>query len=229
MSWFPIIALAVVTLGFAILVLKLEKRGWTMFAAVITFGLAGYATQGAPEMPGAPKEAQVIEKRESGEALVQSRRAMFNPDLPQTPYLTLSDGQARAGDFAAAAEFLRKGVNDNPQHAEAWLALGNALVEHAEGNLTPASLYAYGKAEVAAPGHPGIAYYLGVALIRSGRPVEARGVWTEMLANAPEDAPFRAELTARIERLDAMLAQSGVQSAPLPSDQAQTADGQTAE
>lgn len=211
MSWFPIIVLAVLALGFAIFVLKLEKRAWTMFAAVLTFGLAGYATQAAPEMPGAPKQARSVEKRASGEAMVESRRAMFNPDLPQTPYLTLSDGQARAGDFAAAAEFLRKGVNDNPQHAEAWLALGNALVEHAEGNLTPASLYAYGKADAAAPGHPGIAHYLGVALIRSGRPVEARGVWAEMLADAPEDAPFRAELTERIQRLDEMLAQSGAQ------------------
>jgi len=211
MSWFPIIVLAVLALGFAIFVLKLEKRAWTMFAAVLTFGLAGYATQAAPEMPGAPKQARSVEKRASGEAMVESRRAMFNPDLPQTPYLTLSDGQARAGDFAAAAEFLRKGVNDNPQHAEAWLALGNALVEHAEGNLTPASLYAYSKADAAAPGHPGIAYYLGVALIRSGRPVEARGVWAEMLADAPEDAPFRAELTERIQRLDEMLAQSGAQ------------------
>jgi len=96
MSWFPIIVLAVLALGFAIFVLKLEKRAWTMFAAVLTFGLAGYATQAAPEMPGAPKQARSVEKRASGEAMVESRRAMFNPDLPQTPYLTLSDGQARA-------------------------------------------------------------------------------------------------------------------------------------
>ncbi len=229
MSWFPIIALAIVALGFAILVLRLEKRGWTLFAAVLMFGLAGYATQGAPEMPGAPKQAEEVQARESGTAMVEARRAMFNPDMPQTPYLTLSDGQARAGDFASAAEFLRKGVNDNPQHAEAWLALANALVEHAEGNLTPASLYAYGKADAAAPSHPGISYYLGVALMRSGRPGEARGVWADMLANAPEDAPWREELSIRLQRLDDMLAQSGVQGAPPAVEPAQAVPAQPAE
>ena len=141
----------------------------------------------------------------------------------------MSDGQARRGKFAQAAEFLRRGVNDNPQHAEAWLALANALVEHAEGQLTPASLYAYGRADAAEPGHPGISYYLGVALLRSGRPGEARGVWGDMLANAPEDATWREELTVRLERVDAMLAQSGVQGAPPPSPAVQAEPAQAAE
>lgn len=214
MSWFPIIVLALVAFGLAAFVLRLEKRGWTLFGAVLVFGLAGYATQAAPELPGAPKKRVEAQARESGEAMVSARRSLFNPNLPPPAYLALSDGQARNGDFIEAAAFLRKGLVDHPYHAEGWLALANALLEHAEGQLTPASLYAYGRAEAAAPGHPGVSYYLGVALLRSGRPVEARGAWADMLANSPDDAPWLEELTVRLERLDAMLAQSSAQLSP---------------
>ncbi|MEP2736837.1 MAG: tetratricopeptide repeat protein [Erythrobacter sp.] len=224
MSYFPIIVLAVVAFLIAAFVLKLEKRGWTLFAAVLVFGLAGYATQGAPEMAGAPKEAAETNARESGEAMVAARRGLFDSNATLTPYLTMSDGQARAGQFADAAGMLRKGLADNPGHAEAWLALGNALVEHAEGQLTPAALYAYGKADAAAPGHPGTSYFLGVALLRSGRPGEARGVWADMLAKSPEDAPWREDLQIRIERLDAMLAQSGIQAPPTQTEASQATE-----
>lgn len=212
MNWFPIVVLALAAFALAAFALRLDRRGWTLFGAVLVFGLAGYAMQGKPDLPSAPKQGIKVEARESGAAMVEARRALFNPDMPQTPYLTLSDGQARAGQFADAVEFLRDGVRQNPQHAEAWLAMANALVEHAEGQLTPASLYAHGKADAAAPNHPGVSYYLGVALLRSGRAAEARSVWGDMLANAPQDAPWKEELSVRLERLDAMLAQTGAQS-----------------
>lgn len=226
MSWFPIIVLALIAFVLAVFVLRLERRGWTLFAAVLVFGLAGYATQGAPEMPGAPKEGIAASKQEAGEAMVTARRALFNPDIQPPAYLVTSDGFARRGRYDDAAALLRGGLANNPSHAEGWLALANALVEHAEGQLTPAALYAYDKADKAAPGHPGIAYYLGVALLRSGRPGEARGVWADMLANAPEDATWREELEVRLQRLDAMLAQSGVQGPPAQSQAAEAPAGQ---
>lgn len=214
MSWFPVIVLALAAFVLAAFALRLPKKGWTLFAAVLVFGLAGYATQGDPDMPGAPKQAAEVQAAESGEAMVAARRALFDPTMSPPPYLLMSDAFARRGEFGDAAAALRQGLNENPQHAEGWLALANALVEHAEGQLTPASLYAYGKADAAAPNHPGVSYYLGVALLRSGRPGEARGVWADMLETAPEDAPFRKELALRLERLDAMLAKSGIQGAP---------------
>jgi cytochrome c-type biogenesis protein CcmH len=228
-SYFPIILLALVTFLIAAFVLRLERRGWTLFGAVLLFGLAGYATQGMPGTAGQPKEAAEVSARESGTAMVDARRALFNPGATLAPYLMASDGYARQGKFADAAAFLRSGLAENPDHAEAWLALANALVEHAEGNLTPASLYAYGKAEAAAPGNVGVSYFLGVALIRSGRPGEARSVWADALANSPEDAPWREDLTLRLQRLDEMLAQSGVQGEPEQGPPEQAAPSQAPE
>ena len=54
MSWLAILALAALGFVVAAFALKLPRASWTLFAAALLFGLAGYATQGAPEQPAAP-------------------------------------------------------------------------------------------------------------------------------------------------------------------------------
>lgn len=205
-GWITIILLVVAAFLVAAFVLKLERRSWATLGAVLTFGLAGYALQGSPQLPSAPKSAAGDTVR-SGEAMVAARRSLFDPAQPVPSYLMVSDGFARQGRYMEAAQLLRSGLAANPAHGEGWLALANALVEHANGQVTPASLMAYGKAEAAMPGHPGPAYFLGVALLRTGMPLEARRVWADLLDASPPDAPWRDDLAARIGQLDAMLAQ----------------------
>lgn len=205
MTWLAILVLAALAFMVAAFALRLPKGGWAMFGAVLMFGLAGYALQGSPDMPAAPKSAAATD-RNSGEAMVEARRAMFDPAQPKPHYLTVSDGFARRGKFERAANILRASVVDNPGQGESWLALANALVEHADGQVTPASLYAFGKAEEALPNHPGPAYFLGFALIRSRQPGQARAVWAQLLESSPTDAPWRGDLAARIAQLDELIA-----------------------
>ena len=73
--------------------------------------------------------------------------------------------------------------------AEVWLALGNALVEHAEGQLTQPALFAYRRADQADPDGLGVGYFTGLAYIRQGRLPEALQLWRETLADAAPDAP----------------------------------------
>ena len=47
MTWLPILALAVLAFLIVAFVFRLPKSGWAMFGAVLMFGLAGYALQGA--------------------------------------------------------------------------------------------------------------------------------------------------------------------------------------
>ncbi|OGS49186.1 MAG: cytochrome c biogenesis factor [Erythrobacter sp. RIFCSPHIGHO2_12_FULL_63_10] len=205
-GWIAIIALVLAAFLVAALVLKLERRSWTTLGAVLTFGLAGYALQGSPDQPSAAKQITSV-TAQSGEAMIAARRSLFDPAQPVPSYLMISDGFARQGRYMEAAQLLRSGLAANPGHGEGWLALANALVEHANGQVTPASLMAFGKAEAAMPGHPGPAYFLGVALLRTGMPLEARRVWAALLDASPPDAPWREDLAARIGQLDAMLAQ----------------------
>ncbi len=209
MSFLPIILLAAAAFAVAVLVLRLPRTGWALFGAALLFGLAGYALQGSPGQAGAPKAA-VDQAAGVGVALVDARRELYGP-APPSRFVTMADGFARRGQFADAAGILRGAIEDNPQDGEGWLALANALVENAEGQLTPAAMYAFSRAEHIDRASPGPGFFLGVALINSGRPIDARKLWQDMLTRAPADAPWREGLKERLDRLDVLIAQMGTQ------------------
>ena len=82
-----------------------------------------------------------------------------------------------------------------------------ALVEHAEGQVTPPAIVAFSNAQDAFPEHPGAGYFLGMAYLRSGRPEDARRVWGELLERSPEDAPWREDLEFRLAGLGQLIQQ----------------------
>ena len=213
MSWLPIALLAALVFILAAFVLKLPRRLWTLFAAALTFGLAGYAWQGSPGLGGAPA-APAADASESGEALVAARRSMFAGELPPPRWITVADAFTRKGRYENAANMLRNAVAENPDDPEAWLALGNVLVEHADGALTPAATYAYDRAEQLGPDHPGAPFFVGIALLRSGEPRQARDAWAELLARTPVDAPWRGQLEYRVRILDQLLAMQAQRMGP---------------
>lgn len=206
MNWLPVLALAGLAFLAAVGLLRLPRAGYTLLGAALLFGLAGYALQGSPGAPAAPGKP-AADPGQTGELLVQARREFFDPAVLPSRFLITSDAYARRGDHLRAAGFAESAVKENPNDPEAWTALGNALAEHAGGQLTPAALYAYGQAERRAPGSPAPGYFLGLALLRSGQPGRTRAIWAELLAEAPADAPWRPALAERLARLDGLLAQ----------------------
>lgn len=206
-GWLAVIALALAAFAFAVLVLRLPREGLTIFGAVLVFGLAGYAWQGSPGQDSAPK-AQVAQNGKQGEAMVEGRSALFDRTLPPPNYLVTSDAFARRGQFSEAAGLLQQGLAENPRHTEGWLALGLALVGHADGFVTPAAVQAFGRARISDPAHPGAEYYLGMAYLQSGEIVAARNVWAGLVERSPEDAPWYDGLKAEVARLDDMIARA---------------------
>ena len=217
MIWVLVGVLALAALVVAHLGLRLPRSSMMLFASALLFGLAGYALQGSPAQPASPSLTRVV-AAEDGEALVAARRELFDTGQQPARYIVVADAFARRGQYADAAQMLRGAVAEQPGNAEAWVALGNALVEHAGGQLTPAAIEAFGRAEAARPDHPGAGYFLGIALIRSGRIDEARDLWAQMLAATPADAPWRAALADRLARLDAMIGQMAAQAADQAPD-----------
>lgn len=217
MTWLPILALAALVFLAAAVLLKLPRTAFTLFGAALLFGLAGYALQGSPGQPAAPRAAQA-KLAEGGEFLVEARREFFGGDRLPSRFVVTADAFTRRGHYADAADFLRNAVSENSGDAEAWVALGNVLVEHADGQLTAAALYAYSRAEMAMPANPAPTYFLGLGLLRAGRPQETRALWAELLAAAPADVPWREALAQRLARLDEMLGTApGAISAPGPA------------
>ena len=205
MSWLPILLVAFLCFAVAVIVLRLPRAGWMLFGSAMLFGLAGYAVQGHPGLAGAPKPAPEVST--AGETLlVDARRGFFGKDSVPSRYVVIADGFARKGQYQNAAGILEHALAENPKDGEAWLAQANALVEHADGNLTPAANYAFQQAEIAAPGNPGPAYFRGIALLRGGQVREAEALWAQTLRNAPDDAPWKPEFQAQFERLEALIA-----------------------
>jgi len=205
MGWVVVLLLAVTAFAFAVFVLRLPKEGWAVFAAILLFGLAGYAWQGSPGQASSPKDA-LNQTSQSGEEMVEARGSLFDSVLSKPDYLVLSDGFARQGKFEKAADALRGGLANNPEHLEGWLALGMALVGHADGNVTPAASYAYARARQLDPANPAADYFLGFSYLQMGQVRAARGAWAGLLERSPEDAPWREEIERRVERLDQMIA-----------------------
>ena len=206
-GWIAIALLAVIAFVLAAFALRLPREGWAVFSAILLFGMAGYAWQGSPTQASSPK-AQTAEALESGEEMVEARRALFNPNRAKPDWLMRSDGYARRGRFDEAAQALRGGLGKNPQHLEGWLALGMALVGHSAGNVTPAASYAYSQARKLDPANPAADYFLGFSYLQTGQVRAARAVWGNLLDRSPEDAPWRAELETRVGRLDDMIAKA---------------------
>ena len=204
MSWLPVIALAAIAFLAAVLFLKVGRGGWTILAATLLFGLTGYALQGSPDQPATPGVA-AQQQAVDGELLVDARREFFDTSEFPARWVVTADSYVRRGDFERAAGFYRNAVDESPQDAEAWLGLGIALVEHAEGNLTPAALHAFERAQALEQTNGGPRYFLGLAWLRAREAERTRELWQEALEAAPEDAPWRESLALRLMRLEAMM------------------------
>lgn len=218
-TWAVVILTALAAFGLIVL-LRAPRKSWEAIGAALLVGIAGYAFQASPGLPGAPKEAPE-QAAKSGAALVEARQQLAQAQASGqglNRWMVIGDALARNGQYGEAAGVILGAVEKEPKNADAWLALANALVGHAEGNLTPAALYAYGRAGQADPMHPGPPFFLGLALAQSGKLVEARGIWAQLLERSPPDAPWRADLAERLQRLDAFIAMQGQQrAAPNPA------------
>jgi cytochrome c-type biogenesis protein CcmH len=214
MTWVLILLLAGAVFAALVMVLKLPRSGWEWTGAGLLLGLAGYALQGSPGLPGAPKEP-VETERTADQALIAQRQKMGGSYTSGQEWLVVADGLSRQGQYGSAAQILRSAVKKNPRDADLWLALGNALVGHGDGFISPAARFAFQRAADISPQHPGPPFFMGLALAQSGRLAEARVIWAELLARAPKDADYRGDLESRLARLDSMIAmQGGAPKAP---------------
>lgn len=205
MTWVIVILLALAAFAAIVLLSKQLRAVWAVVLATLAFGLAGYATQASPGVASAPKQG-VRAQTEEGRQFVDLRKELVGEDLrSRSHFILMADEWVRRGRYDGAATILRGVASANPRDGDAWLALGNALYLHADGQFTPAALHAYRNAEQQLPGSAAPAFFAGVGLIREGKLVEAHRLWSERLASLPEDAPGREALVQRLGVLEELL------------------------
>lgn len=202
-----LIALGLVVLAFLALLLigRIPRAAREITAAALLLGLAGYAWQGNPGLAGAPRSVKQTEGQ-FDEQLAQQRRGLAERYGPAAQWLVMSDGLGRQGKTKDAANILLSGLRQTPADANLWLGLGNALVAHADGVVSPGADFAYRRALALDPDGPAPRYFYGLALARNGQLQPARDLWAPLAASAPPGSAVKAELDANIARIDAMLA-----------------------
>jgi len=213
MGWIILLVMVAVIFGTLLWIAKLPRTAYEITGAALLLGVAGYAWQGNPGMAGVSVEP--TEKPNSfDEDSISSRNEMGERFGTAREWLVFSDSLNRDGKHGAAANYLRNGVKEHPKDPDLWVGLGNALVVHADGVITPAAQFAFQQAANISPEHPGPPFFLGMAYAQSGKLDQARAIWTELLERSDEDAPWRADLESRLATLNRM--QPG---APLPVEE----------
>jgi cytochrome c-type biogenesis protein CcmH/NrfG len=206
MSGLVIAMLLALAVGLAILVAaRLPLRHMMPVATVLLLGLAGYAWQGSPGLAGKPTQPRAAQSGQQEEALIAKRKALGERMSTATKWFVLSDSYAVRGETGDAVNALVAGLRESPNEPQLWTWLGNRLVAHAGGTLTPAATYAFRQALRLEPEGRAPSYFYGLALAESGEFEQSREVWAKLAARLPEDMVLREELIRNIALLQALI------------------------
>jgi cytochrome c-type biogenesis protein CcmH len=200
MIWLWVMLAALVTIAALFVLGKLPAAARPLAAAAVMLGMAGYALQGSPSLPGKPVAAPE-EPEGFGDVIADQRQGMADRFGPAAQWLGMSDGFARTGKTELAAKTLEKGLARYPDNVDLWVGLGNALTAHGGGMMSPAAALAFDEAARRDPAHPAPPFFAGLALAQGGDLKGAEAVWSELLARSPADAPWRPDLEMRLAQL----------------------------
>ncbi len=196
-----------VMIGFALLVaaglwrfVGKDKGVWQFIGAALLLALAGYAWQGRPDLPGSPKAAPTRISQDDSE-FAALREDMLGRFDRAAAWLTIAESYQRRGDTRGGTQILQSALRESPENADLWVGLGNALVVHGDGMMSPAAQLAFQRAQRIAPDHPGPRFFYGLALAQGGNFDQAEQIWRQLLAEAPEEAEYRTTIQERLNAL----------------------------
>jgi cytochrome c-type biogenesis protein CcmH/NrfG len=201
MGWLFLFLLAAVTLGLLWRFAGLKGSALELLTAALLFGIAGYAWQGTPDLPGQPTPPRT-EAKQADSLFALERKDFLERFTGDAQILDAADAMHRNGMEAYGIALIRGALEKHPDSPDLWLGMGNALTLYANGLVTPAAELAFNRAAKLSPDHPGPAYFLGLAFAQSGQLDRARTVWTDLLDRAPADAPWRARVEQRLAQIE---------------------------
>ena len=204
MAWIFVLLFAVVALGLIWRFAGLPRAGFELAIAAALVGIAGYVWQGAPTQLGAPVEAKDKGFVPPDVALRASRAVTGNNYGDAAKVAEFADTLDRMGLTREAVIAVKTAMRKDPNNVELWVALGNTLVAHGGGTLSPAAEFAFQRGAQLSPAHPGPPFFMGLALANAGRSADAGQVWRGLLARTPPDAAWKADLEARLTAIGGM-------------------------
>ena len=203
MGWVWLLVIGAALLG-ALAALGIGRALWSLTAAALMLGAAGYALQGSPTLPG--RAAVPSAAGAADAATTDLRDRMLGRFSGDGAYLVAADAMTRAGDRGAAVRVILAGISRIPESVLLWTGLGIALVAHDGGQVSPPALFAFQQASRLSPRHPAPPFFLGEAYVRAGDFDNARRYWRRALALTPPGASYRPDIAVRLALLDQLLA-----------------------
>jgi cytochrome c-type biogenesis protein CcmH len=182
-------------------------------AAALLFGVAGYAWQGSPGEPGDPSPPKTDAMKPDSD-FAKERTQFMGRFGNSAEWLDFADALHRMNEDRAAVTALKTALEQHPNDPDLWVGLGNALVVHGGGLVSPAARLAFERAAKIAPDHPGPRFFMGLAYAQAGQPDKAQALWQELLAKAPPNAPWRKDLEQRLAQLQGEMGEGD--DAPMP-------------
>lgn len=192
--------------AFAILLryARLPRLGLTLSATALLVGLTGYVLQSHPGLPGTPVAEREARGVPEDPAAVATRRAMSGQFGGAAQVADFADTLDRLGLTREAVIAVQTELRRHPDNPVLWVALGNTIVAHGNNSTSPAAEYAFDHAAALSPAYAAPPFFKALALAKSGRTQEADEIWRDMLTHAPKDAPWRADIEARLKQIEAL-------------------------
>ena len=203
-------------------------RLWVVIGAaagpLLALGL--YLLLGAPGLPDQPFAARLQQWRgvaDPSQLTAPQLAAVLQDVVKHRPKdlegrLLLARAQAASGDLPGAVQTLKSASRLAPGDVDIWAALGEALVEQAQGRETPAAIDAFQRAAALDPQAAGPRYHLGRAKIMNGDLNGGLADWRALLALLPG----ADQKQALQQRIDASQKAGRLVEAPPEAQQAQT-------
>lgn len=216
MGWAIIALMALAVFGALWFFIGKDRGAMQFLGAALLVALAGYAWQGRPNLVGSPK-APPERIAQNDSEFAQMREDMLGRFDQAAAWLTVAEGYQRRGDTQGGAEILQSALRQSPENADLWVGLGNALVVHNGGMMSPAAQLAFQRAQRLAPDHPGPRFFYGLALAQGGNFDEAERIWRALLAEAPAEAEYRQTIQERLDSLQQARMMGQIPGGPPPA------------
>jgi cytochrome c-type biogenesis protein CcmH len=182
--------------------------------------IALYRVLGAPGLPDLPYAERGPERALTaahGPTDLEKTAAELAAKLAAKPddvegWLLYARTSAALRNWQKAADAYHHALQLSNSRPDVAAAYGEMLVMAADGIVTPTAHAAFGAALAKDPENAAARYYLALGDAQAGNVDAAVAAWQKLAAEAPEDAPIRAELKQRIA---AAMASVGKEPPPL--------------
>jgi cytochrome c-type biogenesis protein CcmH/NrfG len=181
---------------------RLDRGGLMLAAAAVFVAAAGYAWQGSPGEAGAPAFHATPSAMKRDTLFAIERQRLLNRYGETGQWLGTADAMNRWGDDAAAVGYMRGAVLKYPRDADLWIGYAHALFMQADGNITPAAMLAFDRAQALEPANPAPGYFRGLMALEAGDVVDTERRWRALYAGLPQDSMWKTEIGERLRGFD---------------------------